>query len=126
MKRLRVCIGSKDMKKYTCPCCGHMVFNSPPGSFEICPICFWEDDIVQLRYVNVRGANKVSLIDGQKNYIDFGACMRDLVDYVRKPNKKDIIDPEWRIFSIDSDIIEEYSQNEKPRLDDTTKYYYWK
>ncbi|WP_368853987.1 hypothetical protein [Escherichia coli] len=26
---------------YTCPCSGHEVFDSSPGSFEICPIGCW-------------------------------------------------------------------------------------
>jgi hypothetical protein len=34
--------------KYTCPCCGHKTFNEPPGSFDICPICYWQDDIMDL------------------------------------------------------------------------------
>ncbi len=35
---------------YPCPCCGYLVFTEPPGSYTICPICFWEDDISQLRF----------------------------------------------------------------------------
>ncbi|WP_241494482.1 CPCC family cysteine-rich protein [Pseudomonas asplenii] len=30
---------------FTCPCCGYAVFEEPPGSHDICPICFWEDDL---------------------------------------------------------------------------------
>ncbi|WP_123816510.1 CPCC family cysteine-rich protein [Myceligenerans xiligouense] len=30
-------------------CCGHQVFDQPPGSFDVCGICFWEDDAIQLR-----------------------------------------------------------------------------
>ncbi|MBE1878479.1 CPCC family cysteine-rich protein [Myceligenerans pegani] len=32
------------------PCCGHLVFDEPPGSYEICGSCFWEDDAIQLRW----------------------------------------------------------------------------
>ncbi|MFI5753623.1 CPCC family cysteine-rich protein [Streptomyces sp. NPDC051569] len=28
---------------YPCPCCGHRVLDAMPGSYEICPVCFWED-----------------------------------------------------------------------------------
>jgi len=31
---------------YPCPCCGYLVFTEPPGSYDICSICFWEDDPV--------------------------------------------------------------------------------
>lgn len=30
--------------KYTCPCCGYRTLEEPPGTFDICEICFWEDD----------------------------------------------------------------------------------
>ncbi|MFH8396799.1 CPCC family cysteine-rich protein [Streptomyces anulatus] len=60
---------------YPCPCCGHRVFDDMPGSHEICPVCFWEDDRVQFRWPTMAGgANKVSLIEAQRNYQDFGAC----------------------------------------------------
>ena len=36
--------------KYPCPGCGYLVFDEPPGSYEICPICFGEDDLAQLRF----------------------------------------------------------------------------
>ncbi|WP_248129036.1 CPCC family cysteine-rich protein [Pseudomonas sp. W2Aug9] len=26
---------------FTCPCCGYAVFEEHPGSYDICPICFW-------------------------------------------------------------------------------------
>lgn len=35
--------------KYKCPCCGYYTFDErPSGSYDICPVCFWEDDPVQL------------------------------------------------------------------------------
>ncbi|MET8428542.1 CPCC family cysteine-rich protein [Nocardia sp. NPDC004860] len=41
---------------------------------QICPVCFWEDDPIQLRWPrSAIGANKVSLIDAQGNYQAFGS-----------------------------------------------------
>ncbi|MFK0114523.1 CPCC family cysteine-rich protein [Streptomyces sp. NPDC090994] len=58
-----------------CPCCGHRVLDAMPGSYEICPVCFWEDDGVQFRQPTMGGgANQVSLIKAQRNHQDFGAC----------------------------------------------------
>jgi len=60
---------------HPCPSCGYDVFGEPPGSYDICPICFWEDDIVQLAFPDLAGgANKCSLIEGQHNFAAFGAC----------------------------------------------------
>ncbi len=59
---------------HPCPCCGFMVFYEPVGSFNICPICFWEDDLVQLGFPDLAGgANKCSLIQGQQNFANFGS-----------------------------------------------------
>ena len=34
--------------KNKCPCCeNNTLYEKPPGTFEICPICNWEDDEVQ-------------------------------------------------------------------------------
>jgi len=73
--------------KYKCPCCGYYTFdNRPDGSYDICKVCFWEDDPIQLEDPTYEGgANKVSLIQAKKNYKEFGACERVTIPYVRKP-----------------------------------------
>ncbi|MFF1900798.1 CPCC family cysteine-rich protein [Streptomyces sp. NPDC058206] len=38
------------MLTFPCVCCGHLTLGEPPGSYEICSVCFWEDDRVQLRW----------------------------------------------------------------------------
>lgn len=42
---------------YPCPCCGHRVLSAMPGSYEICPVCFWEDDGVQFRWPTMAGGS---------------------------------------------------------------------
>lgn len=52
---------------FPCPSCGFLMFSEPPGSYEICELCGWEDDHVQLRHPNmVGGANKSSLAAHQE------------------------------------------------------------
>ena len=50
-------------EKYICPCCGHKTLpEQAGGTYEICPVCGWEDDPVQLRDPDFEGgANKLSL-----------------------------------------------------------------
>jgi hypothetical protein len=55
---------------YPCPACGFGVFDEPAGSYDICPICNWEDDEVQLRFPALRGgANKESLFEWQQRLL---------------------------------------------------------
>ena len=64
-------------RAFPCPCCGYRMFEQAPGSFAICEICCWEDDIVQLAFPDCAGgANQCSLIEGQTNYARYGACER--------------------------------------------------
>src|SRR5436190_23116503 len=50
-----------DAAAYPCPVCGYLVFDEPPGSYAICPICFWEDDAIQLGFPLMGGgANSIS------------------------------------------------------------------
>lgn len=87
--------------RYTCPCCGYQTLEEePPGTYDICRICFWEDDGVQFEDPDYEGgANTVSLRQAQQNYIRFGASDRLFCDSVRKPNERDRKDPDWRPFS---------------------------
>lgn len=86
--------------KYACPCCGYQTLNDePPGTYDICGICFWEDDGVQFNDPDYEGgANTVSLRQAQQNYARFGACDQGSLKFVRSPNEKDIKDPKWRPF----------------------------
>lgn len=84
--------------KFTCHCCGYKTLDEEPtDTYEICEICFWEDDGVQFRDPDFEGGpNDVTLRQAQQNYIKFGACQEDCIEFVRKPNKKDIKDPNWK------------------------------
>lgn len=56
--------------KYTCPCCGFKTLGSkPPGTFVICDVCNWEDDLVQFDDPDYEGgANVYSLRQAQHKY----------------------------------------------------------
>ncbi len=86
------------MEKYTCPCCGYKTLSEePPGTYEICHICFWEDDNVQFNAPSFEGgANNVSLKQGQLNFIEFGACEKEMLSHVRNPTVNDVKDSNWK------------------------------
>lgn len=73
--------------KNACPCCGNLTINDvPPGTYEVCPVCGWEDDEVQFLDPNFSGgANRVSLETARANYQEFGAVDRESKLAVRSP-----------------------------------------
>jgi len=76
--------------QYPCPVCGFLVFDEGPGSFDICPICGWEDDDVQLRFPGMTiGANRSSLWQEQQRMLEhYPLTVREAKGMVR--------DPHWR------------------------------
>lgn len=86
------------MEKISCPCCGYKTFaEKPNGHYGICEVCFWEDDSIQLDDPNYEGgANKVSLRQGQRKFIEFGACEREMINNVRQPTKDEQRDETWK------------------------------
>lgn len=73
--------------KYPCPCCGHKTFDEEPlGTFDICPVCYWEDDNIQFANPQYKGgANEMSLEEARRNYKEFGAIDRKYLNRVRAP-----------------------------------------
>lgn len=84
--------------KYPCPCCGYKTLDEePPGTYDICEICFWEDDDIQFEDPDYEGgANVPSLNQARKNYLAFGACERRCLEFVRKPTKYDEQATNWK------------------------------
>ena len=80
--------------KLKCPCCGYYTIDDDRTEIiiDICPICFWQYDRVSHTCCDISiGPNKVSLQQGRKNYLEFGACEKRLSGYVRKPLVKEIL-----------------------------------
>ena len=77
--------------KYKCVCCGYYTLNiKPDNTFEICPVCFWEDDGVQGNNENYAGgANNVSLRVARKNFKKFGAIEIEFKKTVRLPKEEE-------------------------------------
>ncbi|MGK6310278.1 CPCC family cysteine-rich protein [Variovorax sp. DT-64] len=75
------------MTRFQCHCCNLFTLGSPPdGSFEICPVCGWEDDPIQSRDPEYAGgANRVSLVEARQNYLSYGASDQAMLNFVRRP-----------------------------------------
>jgi hypothetical protein len=104
--------------QFPCPSCGFLVFAEPPGSYDICRVCGWEDDGVQLEAPGYTGgANGVSLYRYQRE-----------IALVRAPVRVQVLggcrrDPSWRPLG------EDEASPELPatRLDyEDPRVYYWR
>ena len=86
--------------KFACPCCGHKTFKEKPnGTYEVCPVCFWEDDPIQLDDPDYEGgANPTSLKQAQKNFLEFGACDLDMKRNVRTASAEEPKDKNWKPY----------------------------
>ncbi|MFD8597524.1 type I-E CRISPR-associated endoribonuclease Cas2 [Kitasatospora sp. NPDC059646] len=113
-----------------CPCCGHLVFDLDdgwPGSFAICPVCFWEDDAQQFRWpLMPGGANRVSLVEAQENVQAYGACDQHGCRFVRPPLEDEPVDPAWRPIDLTRDKFEDQDQvGPRPWPDDKSVMCWW-
>lgn len=112
---------------YPCPCCGHLTFGEPPGSYEICAVCFWEDDAVQLRWPNWGGgANKPSLIEAQRTHAELGAMEGRFLPHVRSAGASEPMDEGWRPIDMTVDHFEARGVQETPWPSDYTTLYWWR
>ena len=101
------------MGKFACPCCGCRTLNER-GAYDICPVCFWEDDayivvkdgvISGIRFDSEvcdddlldgpSGAHHgLTLREGRDNYRRLGACEESMRMHVRKPRRSELLKTE--------------------------------
>jgi hypothetical protein len=107
---------------YPCPCCGHLSFADPPGSFDTCDVCGWEDDGSQLRYPTFGGANAPLVVCQREPKRNSG---------VDEGSSEVGRDPQWRPLDLVHDKIEipvvgkGYVDANAPNVD-FNDYYYWR
>ncbi|WP_041018825.1 CPCC family cysteine-rich protein [Criblamydia sequanensis] len=77
---------------FACPCCGYLTLSDPPpGTFEICDVCRWEDDDFQFNHPNYEGgANEESLNKAKINFLKFGASSESKIKNAREPLPNEI------------------------------------
>jgi len=82
-----VVIGPEDGRTFACPCCRHLTLTER-GGFDICPVCYWEDDGQDDKDASmVRGGpnGALSLEQARRNFAAFGACDQRWKGNVRRP-----------------------------------------
>lgn len=116
-------IMSQAQAAYPCACCGYFTCPEGPGSWFICPICFWEDDYTQLQDpAYAGGANRVSLIDAQANFATHGCSEVRLKEHCRPVEPTDARDQNWRPFDPSTDTQPEVTGGREGLL----HLYYWR
>lgn len=72
-------VGSPELAE-PCRCCGYRTIRER-GNYEICPVCFWEDDGAEVAD-RVSGVNRMTLEEGRHNFATFGACAPEMLPHV--------------------------------------------
>ncbi|WP_439470958.1 CPCC family cysteine-rich protein [Brevundimonas sp.] len=90
----------------TCACCGYRTLpEGGAGGYEVCPVCWWEDDPVQMASPLLRGgANAVSLAEAQLYFISSGFSDPRFTARVRAPTEAEAPDPAWRPWESRRDL----------------------
>ena len=75
-----------------CPCCGCKTLDTR-ADYDICPVCFWEDDGQDDHDAGgvCGGPNGLlSLTAARANYLRLGACEASMVEHVRPPTPEEL------------------------------------
>jgi hypothetical protein len=68
--------------EFQCPACDHFSL-ATRGQYDICPVCFWEDDGLDLSQLDTpSGPNHPTLREARANFLRLGACGPDAQQYV--------------------------------------------
>jgi hypothetical protein len=79
-------IDEPDPEFLACPCCSYKTLTRR-GHYDICPVCFWEDDggNDMSRYSS---PNHMTLEEARGNFVRFGACSPEHVSHVDPQGKR--------------------------------------
>lgn len=85
-------IQGKMKKRHKCKCCGYytLIGTEEDISWDICPVCFWENDVFEDNPEIYSGANHETLAQGRENYKKYLACAPQNVNSVRLPRPQEL------------------------------------
>ena len=116
------------VSKVACPCCGYLVFDER-CLYDLCPICSWEDDPIQIAdpwYSG--GANGTSLVQAQRDFAEYLANKERSASNVPAVTKGYAKDPGWRpVRTDDKEYVTKLGAiDAKNKTWDSVPYEYWK
>ena len=78
--------------RHRCKCCDYftLVGTEEDIAWDICPVCFWENDVFGTNIFAYSGANHMTLAEGRENYHVYGACDINSIGSVRLPLPKEL------------------------------------
>lgn len=80
-------------KSYACLCCGYLTLpQPPPGTWDICPVCFWEDVPIDAGWIQ----NQVALRQAQRTFLQIRASHEDWLEDVRPPAAAEARSNDWQ------------------------------
>lgn len=74
-------------QRHKCKCCGYytLVGTMEEIGWDICPVCFWENDVFEEKPEAYSGANHMTLAQGRENYKKYSVCDLKSLPHVRFP-----------------------------------------
>lgn len=84
--------------EHACPCCAQVTLHER-GAFEICPVCFWEDDGQDDvdAHMERGGPNQGTLWQARANYLRFSASTLSAKAQVRPPHVHETGKRRWQL-----------------------------
>jgi hypothetical protein len=111
---------------YPCPVCGYLTFAEPPGSYDNCAVCGWEDDALQLEFATTLagGANRLTLADAQAAFAKAASRFARKNPGAVVPRDRD---PTWRPIDPSRDFFPVWEENQPERApSEVEQLYYWR
>lgn len=82
--------------RFQCPCCDYFTLGAR-GAFEVCPVCYWEDDGSDMESLDVvSGPNHITLRAARSNFERLGAADDASVPLVATAEERDGLRREQR------------------------------
>jgi len=97
--------------KYTCFICGYKTLDSR-CDWDICPVCFWEDDVWVEEEDENSPANSLLVSVAQANFMLFGAVDKKSINDVRKPLPNETLDMNWSPLKRAIELVNEKRSDE--------------